>query len=220
VAFDLDGTLIDSAPDIARALGRTLASFGRAGLTVPQVRAMVGDGSAMLLRQAFRATGPDLADDMVAEALARYLDIYFEEPVDPACLFPGVRETLSALHDAGVRLGMCTNKPERITRKFLRELGLTALFPAVAGGDTLPVRKPDGRHLAWVLERLGEGPAAMVGDNANDVKAARAVGIPVVAVSFGYPRMPVADLGADIVIDRFADLPAALGRLADAPVGV
>ena len=206
--------LFRSAPDITRALNRTLAAYGRPALGVDAVRGMVGDGSANLVRQAFAATGAAVAEADLAAALARYLDTYFAETADPSCLYPGVADTLQALHAAGIRLGLCTNKPERITRKLLGLLDLAPLFAAVAGGDTLPVRKPDGRHLAWVVDALGGGPAAMVGDNANDVKAARAVGIPVVAVSYGYPRMPVAELGADLVIDRFADLPAALARLA------
>ncbi|WP_029010204.1 phosphoglycolate phosphatase [Azospirillum halopraeferens] len=217
LVFDLDGTLIDSAPDIARAVNATLAGHGRRALSVAEVRGMVGDGSASLLRQAFAATGAPLDEGGVQEALARYLDIYFAQSAEPSCLYPGVAPTLGALHAAGIALGLCTNKPERIARKLLDLLDLARLFGAVAGGDTLPVRKPDGRPLARVIDALGGGPAAMVGDNANDVKAARAVGIPVVAVSYGYPRMAVADLGADLVIDRFADLPAALARLGTRP---
>ncbi len=213
VVFDLDGTLIDSAPDIARALNRTLAHFGRTPLTVAQVRTMVGDGAAMLVRHAFRATGGELADDEAQAVLRDYLDTYFDETAEPSCLYPGVAETLRALAGQGVRLGLCTNKPERISRKLLDLLDLAPLMGAVCGGDTLPQRKPDPAPLVWVVERLGGGRAAMVGDNANDVRAARGAGLPVVAVSYGYPRMPVADLGADLVIDRFADLPGALARL-------
>ncbi|AWK85306.1 phosphoglycolate phosphatase [Azospirillum thermophilum] len=217
LVFDLDGTLIDSAPDMTRVLNRMLGEFGRPAVTEAQVRGMVGDGSANLVRQAFAATGAPLEGEALQPALSRYLDLYFEDD-QPSTLYPGVAETLAHLADRGVHLGLCTNKPERISRKLLGLLGLAPLFGAVAGGDTLPVKKPDGRHLSWVLERLGEDPAspraAMVGDNGNDVKAARAAGIPVVAMSYGYPRMPVADLGADLVLDHFADLPAALESVA------
>ncbi len=213
VVFDLDGTLIDSARDMTRVLNRTLSRFARPALTEEQVRGMVGDGSANLVRQAFAATGDTLSEEALKPALADYLDTYFQDDEPPA-LYPGVPETLKALAEGGVRLGLCTNKPERITRKLLDRLGLSPLFGALAGGDTLPVKKPDGRHLSWVVEALGGGSAAMVGDNGNDVKAARAAGLPVVAMTYGYPRMPVQELGADILLDRFADLPDALRRLA------
>ncbi|OYD85618.1 HAD-IA family hydrolase [Azospirillum brasilense] len=212
VVFDLDGTLIDSARDMTRVLNRTLSRFARPGLSEAQVRGMVGDGSAALVRQAFAATGDALTDETLRSALDDYLDAYFRDD-EPPVLYPGVPETLAALADSGVRLGLCTNKPERITRKLLDGLGLSALFSALAGGDTLPVKKPDGRHLSWVVEALGGGTAAMVGDNRNDVTAARAAGVPVVAMTYGYPRMPVQELGADILLDRFADLPDALRRL-------
>ncbi len=213
LVFDLDGTLIDSAPDMTRVLNRTLGHFGHPALTEAQVRGMVGDGSANLVRQAFVAAGAPLDEDALPPVLRHYLDTYLADS-QPSRLYPGVAETLRALAGRGVRLGLCTNKPERISRKLLGLLDLDPLFEVVAGGDTLTVKKPDGRHLTWVLDRLGGGPAAMVGDNGNDVKAARAAGVPVVAMSYGYPRMPVEELGADLVLDHFADLPAALARLA------
>ncbi|WP_448191396.1 HAD-IA family hydrolase [Azospirillum sp. sgz301742] len=213
LVFDFDGTLIDSAPEITEALNDTLAIYGRDRLSVEQVRGMVGDGAASLLRFAFQATG-GVDEAALPEALKRYGDIYFERSADPSCLYPGVAETLHALAGAGVKLGLCTNKPERITRKVLELVGLAPLFGAVAGGDTLPERKPNGRPVSFVMEALGSDRAAMVGDGINDVLSARAAGIPVVLVSFGYPRGDVHGLGADLVIDRFAELPAALERLA------
>lgn len=214
VVFDLDGTLIDSAPDIAAALNRTLAEFGRRAATLDEVRAMVGDGAKGLIRDAFAATGEAADDALAAQALQRYLDNYFEADTSPDSLYPGVRETLEGLAAAGVRLGLCTNKSERISRKVIEQVGLAHLFGAMAGGDSLPVKKPDPGHLRHVADALGGGRVAMVGDNGNDVKAARGCGFPVVALSYGYPRMPVAELGADLVIDRFSDLPAALRALA------
>lgn len=212
VVFDLDGTLIDSARDMTRVLNRILSRFARPALTEEQVRGMVGDGSASLVRQAFMATGEALTEETLRPVLADYLDAYFHDD-EPPVLYPGVPDTLRELADGGIRLGLCTNKPERIARKLLDTLGLSPLFGAVAGGDTLPVKKPDGRHVSWVVDALGGGSAAMVGDNGNDVKAARAAGVPVVAMTYGYPRMPVRELGADILLDRFADLPDALRRL-------
>jgi len=160
-----------------------------------------------------------LPDDRLTAAVARYLAIYAELPADPASLYPGVDDTLRRLVADGHALGLCTNKPEAISRALLDGLGLGGLFGAVVGGDTLPRRKPDPAPLLLALRHLGASPAqgAMIGDSANDIQAARAAGLPVVAVSYGYARMPVADLGADHVIDRFADLPAALDRLAAHP---
>lgn len=213
VVFDLDGTLIDSAPDLGRALNDVLAHYGRPPVTADQVRGMVGDGAAMLVRRGWAATGGLPSEERLEESRRRFLDVYLAQTVSPTCLYPGAVEALDRLAARGIALGLCTNKPDRATRKILDLLDLSRRFGVVAGGDTLPVRKPDGRHVAWVVERLGGGPAAMVGDNANDVKAARAAGLPVVAVSFGYPRMPVAELGADRVIDRLADLDEALAGL-------
>lgn len=214
IVFDLDGTLIDSAPDIARALSRTMTAFGRRAVGEAEVRAMVGDGASGLIRQAFENTGEPADAETAKAALAHYLDAYFDEDAGPECLYPGVVDTLSALSAAGLRLALCTNKSERIARKVLGQIGVDHFFAAVAGGDTARFRKPDPRHLAHVVEAAGGGRAAMVGDNANDVKAAKGFGAPVVAVSYGYPRMAVADLGADVVIDYFADLPRALRAFA------
>lgn len=210
VVFDLDGTLIDSAPEIAGALNAVLAAHGRPAVAVERVIGMIGDGSAMLLRRGFEATGGPPPD--FDAALARFVDVYDAWPVDRGQIYPGVPETLAGLRAAGLRVGLCTNKPERVTRSVLESLGLLDAFDAIAGGDTLPVRKPDPAHLGWVVERLGadRATAVMVGDNANDVAAARGYGVPVVAVAYGYPRMPIADLGADAVIDRMADLPGVL----------
>ncbi|AUN29118.1 phosphoglycolate phosphatase [Niveispirillum cyanobacteriorum] len=213
--FDFDGTLIDSAPDIALGLNRLLVAEGRRELPLSDVHQMIGDGAGRLVEQAFAATGAALTPAELGPMTERYLAIYGALPVDRSCIYPGVVETLTALKNAGHRLGLCTNKPAGISVDLLRDLGLDALFDAVAGGDSVARKKPHPDPLLFVMERLGVGAggAVMVGDNANDVAAARGAGVPVVAVAYGYPRMALADLGADIIIDRFADLPGALARL-------
>jgi len=213
--FDFDGTLIDSAPDIALGLNRLLVQENRRELPLSTVHQMIGDGAGRLVEQAFAATGAALTPAELGPMTERYLTIYGALPVDRGCIYPGVVETLTALKNAGHRLGLCTNKPAGISVDLLRELGLDALFDAVAGGDSVARRKPHPDPLLFVMDRLGvdAGGAVMVGDNANDVAAARGAGVPVVAVAYGYPRMALEDLGADSIIDRFADLPGALARL-------
>lgn len=215
LVFDFDGTLIDSAPEIGQALNTLLEERGRPPVTDPQVRAFIGDGARRLVERGFAATGPALEDSDLTAAVRRYLDIYATVPADPGTIYPGVVETLERLRADGHRLALCTNKPEAISRELLAGLGMAHLFGAVVGGDTLPERKPRPEPLLHALHGLGLDPtgAVMVGDNANDVGAARAAGIPVIAVTYGYPRMKVEELGADLLTHRFADLPAALRSL-------
>lgn len=214
--FDLDGTLIDSAPEIQEALSHLLEERGLEPVSVDQVKMFIGDGSARLVERGYAANGITLDTAESKAATARYIEIYTDVKPDPATIFPGVRETLDSLRQAGHVLALCTNKPQAITKAILSDFGMAGLFGAVCGGDTLGTRKPSPEPLLWALDQLGQTPAngIMVGDNANDVAAARAAGVPVVAVSYGYPRMPVAELKADLVIDRFADLPDALANLA------
>lgn len=213
VVFDLDGTLIDSAGDITRVVNLTFAEIGRPALAESDIRGMVGDGTLKMLRAALAASGGEVAEATTKLIHDRFLDIYFEEAARPSVAYDGMLETLAALAGAGYKLGVCTNKPERITRRVLDVMGVAPLMGAVAGGDTLDVRKPDGRHLTWVVDRLGGGRTVMVGDGANDVLVARAAGAASILFSHGYPKGSVHELGADAVLDRFADLPAALSRL-------
>ena len=217
VIFDLDGTLIDSAPDITGAVNKLLTRYGRPTIGVEQVRGMVGDGAPILLRRAFAATGAEIDPLASDEIYQTFLDYYEQQPSSLDSIFPGVPETLDLLLARGLKLGLCTNKPERVTTEVLAQLDLARYFESVAGGDTLPVRKPDGGHVSCVVERLGASKdgAVMVGDNHNDIAAARGAGIPVIAVSYGYPHFPTAEMGADAIIDHFTELPAMLDTLAN-----
>lgn len=214
--FDLDGTLVETAPDLCAALNHCLELAGRPQVSVGEVRHMVGDGARALLRRGLTAAGAAPAEAEVERWFGALLDHYREHVADSSHAFEGVVETLDAMRAAGARHAVCTNKPILHARGLLDALDLARRFEVVLGGDSLAVRKPHPRHLLAALEALGVAPAraAMVGDSANDVAAARAAGLPVVLVSFGYTSIPAAELGADALIDRFADLPEALAGLA------
>lgn len=216
VIFDLDGTLVDSEPDLRAALNRLLADLGRREVCRDEVVMMVGDGVPKLVERALAATGGP-PEGIRRDPLTTFLNYYGEAPADLSTLFPGAEALLADLRAAGAKIGVCTNKPEKPARDILRLFGIDKYIDAVAGGDTVPgVRKPDPRLLALVLDALEASPdrAVMVGDSANDIDTAKALGVPAIAVSFGYPRGPVADLGADAVIDRFVDFWAAVRGLA------
>jgi len=216
VVFDLDGTLIDSAPDLCTALNKLLEKCDRTQVSLQQVKMMVGDGAAKLVERAFAATGGEVAMSELANLTTEFLRFYEGHSADLTRPYPGVRETLSALRANGKALGICTNKPEAPTREVLRDLDMDGMFDAVLGGDSITgSRKPDPRILQGVLDTMGvaANDSAMVGDAANDVDVARALGLPVILVSYGYTRIPVADLQADRVIAEFSQLPAALDHL-------
>ncbi len=219
IAFDLDGTLVDSAPDLQAALNRVLSWAGRSSLDVDRVKGMVGDGVHKLVERALEATGgvPDAeAVETLAHWVSRFVDEYEGCDCELTRPYPGVTETLTLLRQAGISLAVCTNKPQAATLHILEAFGLSKFFDAVLGGDVLDgVRKPDPQHLLATLAGLGVQPteAVMVGDHLNDLACARGAGSPAVLCSYGYSRVPVSELGADAVIDHFQDLPKALKSL-------
>ena len=213
VVFDLDGTLIDSAPDLHAALNRLLAGRRRPAFTIEQVQPMFGDGAMKLVERAFAATGGEIAPTELAAMTDAFLEDYEMNDAVLTRPFPGAAETLARLGGEGYALAVCTNKPQAATIRTLACMGLADYFQTVIGGDALAgVCKPDPRHLLAALGRLGVAATmtAMVGDNANDVAAARGAGMPVILVTFGYSRVPAAELGADAVIGSFDELPPAL----------
>lgn len=214
ILFDLDGTLVDTAPDICAALNWVLEKRRLPPIDPASVRTMIGDGAAKLVERGLAAAGaqsPDVQQAAVADFLTHYQDNIsrLSRP------FPGAVDALAALKASQYRLAVCTNKLERFTVKLLDDLNMTHFFDAIVGGDTLGVQKPDARHLLGTLQRLGAeaANAAMVGDSANDVSAARNAGVPVIAVSFGYTKVAPQQLGADRLIDSFSELLAALRAL-------
>ena len=213
LVFDFDGTLIESAPEIRQCLNELLEHYGRPSLTLPQVEQMIGNGVAKLVERGFEATG-GLPGDFDA-ALARFVDIYNAAPIDETPVYEGVPETLAALYETGHAMAICTNKLYAPTVKILEGLGFARYFRVVAGGDTFPVRKPDPAHLLGVLDRLGvrREDAIMIGDSPNDITCAIDAGVRSIALSYGYSRVPPAELGATLLVDRFADLPEAIAGL-------
>ena len=218
IVFDFDGTLVDSAPDLHAALNQLLTESGRIGVSLAQVRQFIGDGAAKLVERGLEASGAPLSGSALAERVIRFLAIYEPMSADRTLPYPGVVETLGRLADAGHRMGLCTNKPERATRLMLAALKLDRFLTAVVGGDTLAVKKPRPEPLRSVLDQLGVAPdqAIMVGDNEHDVATAHAAGVKVIVVAYGYARVPLAELRVDGRIEAFADLPAALADLARA----
>ena len=211
--FDLDGTLVDSVPDLRAALNEMLRERGRPPLTLPQVKGMIGDGAPAMVSRAFAASGVAPVD--AAGALARFLEIYEANAVRLSRLYPDVRKTLYELRQRGYRTAICTNKPQRATIAVVEGLGLLQLFDGIAGGDRFAVRKPDPGHVLRLIGELGARREAtvMIGDNENDAAAAHGAGIPFVLMRYGYARVDPASLAANALLDHFGELPEALERM-------
>ncbi len=215
VVFDLDGTLVDTLPDLHAAVR---ALLGESGLDTPsaaEVRTMIGDGARSLVERSLAWADAPVDAAGLDAAFQRFLEIYGTAPCEASRLYANVEATLTALGAAGVRLGVCTNKPQAPSEAILEGLGIDRFFAAVVGGDAVPRRKPDPAHILDVLGRLGATPEAsvMVGDSHNDLAAARAAGVRCVLVDYGYTVVPAMELGADRVIADFAELEAALAGL-------
>lgn len=211
VGFDLDGTLLDTSPDLTAAVNESLAHAGRPLLTVEQVRPMVGGGAKHMLTQGMEATGGCEPDELhvLYRRMLRYYEANISTHTQP---FPGMIDALDSLDAMGVKTAVVTNKFESLAVKLLGELGLLDRFVTVIGGDTLGKgnSKPSAAPINEMIARCGGGSAAFVGDSIYDIMAAKNAGIPNVAVSFGFLMEPVHELGADIIIDHFDELVPAL----------
>lgn len=206
VIFDLDGTLIDSAPDMHRAVNIMLADMGCAPLSLLEIRSMVGDGASALIARALAARECMNADP--AKALAQFLNHYEAEPTTETRTFQGVPETLERLQAAGLTLTVCTNKPARLTAMILERLGIARFFVRVVAGDTLPFRKPDPRTLLEVIREFGmtKATTVMVGDSEVDAATAYGASIPFVLMTYGYHRGAIADISSVATLDHFHEL--------------
>ena len=212
VIFDLDGTLADTAADLAAALNHTLARVGRAIIPAEQVRQMVGQGARALLRKGLAATG-EVSEALVDRLYPILIEYYEAHIADTTQPFPGVETALAALTAQSVKLAICTNKFEQPTHLLIDALGWNGRFAAVVGGDTLPQSKPDPAPVHEAIARSGGGSAVLIGDSISDTQAARAAGIPCVALTFGFSDRPPQQLGATALIDHFDELLPTLERL-------
>ncbi|MBT07394.1 MAG: phosphoglycolate phosphatase [Rhodospirillaceae bacterium] len=216
VIFDLDGTLLDTAPDLATALNNLLLEEGFEPLTLSAVRSMVGQGAVQMIKKGFTESGKSPSEEELHGKLRkRFLSHYENCYLNETRPFPSVVTTLEKLKEAGHPMSICTNKSYEMSVPILDGLNLANYFHGVIGGNSLPTAKPDAAPLEAAIGLTNglASSATMVGDSITDVEAARAAGIPVIAVSFGYTDIPPIDLGADAVIDNFSELIPEIKRL-------
>ncbi len=215
VVFDLDGTLIDSAPDLLTAANRLLLEEGQPALDIAQVRQMVGEGVAPLVGRVFAAVGIGLSAPALERYTARFRDLYLEEPCRLTTPITGAEACLGALADAAT-LALCTNKPLAHTQAILDGLSLARYFKSVVGGDSLPVRKPDPAPLLAAIAAAGATPATsvFVGDSEIDLATGHAAGVPVILVEGGYTSTPVTALPAAARARSLSDVPGLVRALA------
>ncbi len=214
IVFDLDGTLVDTAPDLVRALNAVTRPAGLAPVSIDLVRNMVGRGARRLIQRAFEHHGRPLADSETTALTAQFLDIYREEIDRESRPFPHMEEALDVLAARGAQLSVATNKPTDLAVLLMRRLGMAERFARIVGPDAVTAKKPDGAHL---FAAAGPGTLAarmvMVGDSEIDVAAARSAGCPVIVMEYGYTEIPARELGADRVLENCRALVPALEAL-------
>jgi phosphoglycolate phosphatase len=211
--FDLDGTLVDTAPDLLGATNEVLRSQGRATVDPATLRHMVGFGARSLIEQAMAATGAPAEASTLPGLVDVFLEHYRAHIADESVAFPGVEQTLERLLAEGRRLAVLTNKPQEMADLLLQALNLDRFFPVVYGAGRMTYVKPDARIFHDVVRELGGEPGIMIGDSITDVATARAAKAPVILVSYGYTPEPAHTLGGDAVTDDFAKIPALLRTL-------
>ena len=219
IVWDLDGTLVDSAPDLASALNTVLDKRGFFTLSITEVRAMIGNGVPKLVERGFNAVGVRPDPVQLDELIAMFVKEYKACATDKTRPYPGVIEVLQEIHSMNIPMGVCTNKPEAFTRQILKGLGLANYFSSVVGGDTTSTRKPDPQPVLVCLRGLLSEPALslMIGDSVHDVHAAHAAGVTIGVVPWGYRSAPVEELGADFVLHDLAGLPGLIRDAGQVP---
>ena len=215
IVFDLDGTLIDTAPDLVDTLNVVFAREGLPPVPYETARNLIGGGARMMIVRGIAAEGIAIAPAKLEQLFADFIAHYTEHVADRSRPFPGLTDALDALAAGGSRLAVCTNKLERLSVLLLKELKLADRFAAICGQDTFGIQKPDPEVLRRTIAAAGGSlpDSIMIGDSATDIRAARAAGIPVIAVDFGYSERPVSEFGPDRIISHFAQLPAAIATI-------
>jgi phosphoglycolate phosphatase len=215
LAFDLDGTLVDTAPDLMGTLNIILTEQALPVLPMAAARSLIGKGAKALLERGFSASGKTLDEETSERLFLRFLDIYRGRIAQDSRPFDGMERALDLFAGAGAGLVVCTNKRTDLSLALLDALNLTSRFKAVIGADAAPAPKPDARHYLTAINAAGGvlARSMMVGDSTADVQAARNAGAPVALFSFGYTEIPARDLGADALMDHYDELPAVVARL-------
>lgn len=212
VVFDLDGTMIDTAPDLIESLNHTIAVRDLEPVTFDDLTHLVGQGARVMIRRAFDLRGQPLQEADVDPLFDRFIEHYKAHMPGASKPFPGLDTCLDRLHAEGFRLAVCTNKSAQLAVPLLEKLGLADRLAAITGGDTFAFRKPDGRHLLETIA-LADGTASnsiLVGDSVNDIQAAKNAGVASLGVTFGYSDVPIADLNPTRIISHFNELTAEL----------
>lgn len=219
VVFDLDGTLVDTAPDLINALNHILRREGMPAVPLSLARNMIGQGARRLLERGLELDGRVISPEGITQLTTDFIDYYAAHIADESRPFAGLEAALDELSALGYRFAVCTNKLEWLSKLLLDRLGLSARFAAICGADTFGVSKPDPAILRQTVARAGGTlpGAIMVGDAGPDIGVARRAGIAVIGVEFGYTEVPIADLGPDLLIGEMRALPAAVARLLPHP---
>ncbi len=215
IIFDLDGTLVDTAPDLIETLNVIFAREGLPPVPYDAARNAIGGGAKTMIARGIEAEGRVFPAQKLEQMFVDFIAYYSEHVADRSRPFPGLIDALDTLAARGCRFAVCTNKLEKLTVLLLTELKLADRFVAICGQDTFGVQKPDPEILRRTIAAAGGtlGHTVMIGDSNTDVRAARAAGVPVIAVDFGYSERPIAEFGPDQIISHFSQLPAALAAI-------
>lgn len=214
IVFDLDGTLVNTAPDLLEALNHVLTDAGLAPVSLETIAAMIGHGARAMIARGMTSQGVSPSEDELDRHFSSFLDFYSVNIATHSHPFEGAEAALDMLDELGALLAVCTNKTQHLSDRLLDELGLSSRFRAIVGADSVPIRKPDGGHVLNTVIAAGGDPARaiMVGDSRTDERAARNAGLPFVFVPFGYEEESPDQIGPDVVLNHYSELVA---RLAD-----